>query len=40
MAREFPAAEFRAVVRPNFDTLCSNAWLDLTAGPVALHVSV
>ncbi|MET9883359.1 DUF1254 domain-containing protein [Streptomyces sp. NPDC006430] len=37
--REFPSAEFRAVVRPNFDTLYSNAWLDLTGGPVELHVS-
>ncbi|GAA2112762.1 DUF1254 domain-containing protein [Kitasatospora saccharophila] len=37
--REFPPAEFRSVVRPNFDTLYSSAWLDLTAGPVALHVS-
>lgn len=37
--RTFPPADFRAVVRPNFDTLYSNAWLDLTAGPVALHVS-
>jgi hypothetical protein len=37
--REFPSAEFRSVVRPNFDTLYSSAWLDLTAGPVALHVS-
>lgn len=34
--RAFPDAEFRAVVRPNFDTLYSSAWLDLTAGPVKL----
>lgn len=34
--RSFPAADFRAVVRPNFDTLYSSAWLDLTAGPVKL----
>src|SRR5215510_9830127 len=34
--RAFPAAEFRAVVRPNFDTLYSSAWLDLTAGPVVI----
>lgn len=37
--RTFPPADFRAVVRPNFDTLYSNAWLDLTEGPVALHVT-
>jgi len=36
--RQFPAADFRAVVRPNFDTLYSSAWLDLTAGPVLVHV--
>lgn len=36
--RAFPPAEFRAVVRPNFDTLYSSAWLDLTAGPVRVHV--
>lgn len=32
--RSFPPADMRAVVRPNFDTLYSSAWLDLTAGPV------
>jgi hypothetical protein len=34
--REFPAADFKAVVRPNFDTLYSTAWLDLTSGPVVV----
>jgi hypothetical protein len=34
--REFPAAEFKMVVRPNFDTLYSSAWLDLTRGPVVV----
>lgn len=32
--RAYPTADFREVVRPNFDTLYSSAWLDLTAGPV------
>jgi hypothetical protein len=32
--KAFPSAEMRAVVRPNFDTLYSSGWLDLTAGPV------
>ena len=30
----FPTADFREVVRPNFDTLYSSGWLDLTNGPV------
>ena len=37
--RKFPPAEFRAVVRPNFDTLYSSAWLDLSNGPVAMRTS-
>jgi hypothetical protein len=36
--RTFPPADFRAVVRPNFDTLYSSAWLDLTSGPVRINV--
>lgn len=36
--RQYPAADFRAVVRPNFDTLYSSAWLDLTRGPVRISV--
>ena len=30
----FPPADFRGVVRPNFDTLYSNLYLDLTKEPV------
>lgn len=34
--RTFPPADARIVVRPNFDTLYSSAWLDLTNGPVVV----
>jgi hypothetical protein len=36
--RTFPPAEFRDVVRPNFDTLYSIAWLDLTKEPMVVAV--
>jgi hypothetical protein len=36
--KEFPSASFRTVVRPNADTLNSNAWLDLSKEPILLHV--
>ena len=37
--RTFPTAEMRTVVRPNFDTLYSSAWVDLTGGPVIVSTA-
>jgi hypothetical protein len=35
---EYPPADFKGVVRPNFDTLYSLAWLDATKEPMMVSV--
>jgi hypothetical protein len=35
---EYPPADFKGVVRPNFDTLYSSAWLDMSKEPVVISV--
>src|SRR5215813_10775797 len=35
---EYPPGDFKGVVRSNFDTLYSSAWLDLSKEPIVLSV--
>src|SRR5580698_9928790 len=35
----FPDANFRLIVRPNADTLYTNAWIDVSGEPMLLHVA-
>jgi len=34
----YPAADMKVVVRPNFDTLYSSAWIDMTKEPMVISV--
>ena len=36
--RAFPPLDFKTVVRPNFDTMYSSLWLDLTKEPMILSI--
>ncbi len=36
--REFPALDFKAVVRPNFDTLYTSVWMDVSKEPWLFHI--
>lgn len=36
--RQFPPADFRVVVRPNFDTLYTIAWVDITKEPMIVLI--
>ncbi len=37
-SRAFPPATFKTVVRPNFDTLYSSAWLDVSSEPYVISL--